>query len=108
MWTLALFRRPFFKSTLLFALLHFAVLLCVSGLIFVASHIPPKAVNLDSIILFLAGVEWVLEAPRKFLLWVWPGESTQRWLGFFVSVVNSLVWGCALACLKWLWRRATA
>ena len=101
-------KRPFVKSSLLFALLHFLILLGVSGLIFFASHLPPKAINLDGLILFLAGVEQVVEAPRKFLLWLWPGEATPRGLGLALTVINSLVWGVALAALKRLWRGLTA
>jgi len=100
-------KHPFAKSALLFALLHFLVLLALSGLIFLMNHIPPKAVNLDSLILFLVSVEWLLEGPRKFLLWLWPGESTPRGLGLGLTVVNSLVWGVTLAALRWLWRRLT-
>ena len=92
---------------LLFGLLHYAVLLALAGLIFLLNHIPPKAVNLDPLILVLFKVEQVLTAPRRILLWLYPGETTPRWLPFALNLLNSLVWGAALAGAKAFWRRLT-
>jgi hypothetical protein len=86
-----------------FGLLHYLVLLILSGLIFFASHVPPKAANLDGAILGLFQVENVLTAPRKFLLWLVPGETTPGLLGLGTAVLNSLIWGVALASGRALW-----
>ena len=42
-------RRRFLKQALFFALALYGVLLGLGGLIFLVSHIPPKAVNLDAV-----------------------------------------------------------
>ncbi len=99
--------RRFVRLALLFAALHYLVLLGLAGLIFLFSHVPPKAVNLDAVILGLANVETVLVSPRKFFLWIWPGESTPRYLGFVASLFNSLLWGFLLAGCKTAWRKMT-
>jgi len=97
--------RSMLRPVLLFALLHYGVVLSLAGLIFLASHVPPKAINLDGLVLALFQTETVLTAPRKFLLWLWPGESTPALLSFFTTVLNSLLWGFALASLRRLWRK---
>lgn len=99
--------RRFFKLLLLFGLLHYFVVLCLAGILFLISHIPPKAVNLDVVILALFNVESVLTGPRKLLLRFWPGESTPGWLSFTSTVANSFLWGTALATLKIVWRKVT-
>ena len=83
--------RP--AQILLFALLHYVVLLLLAGMIFVLIHVPPKAVDLDGLILVLVQAETVLTAPRKLLLWLWPGEATPALLIFSTTVFNSLIWG---------------
>jgi hypothetical protein len=95
--------RP--SQILLFALLHYLLLLALAGLIFLIIHMPPKAVNLDGLILFFAQTEAVLTAPRRFFLWLWPGETTSRFLIFSTTVLNSLVWGLALASLRAFWAK---
>jgi len=85
----------------------YAALLGVSGLIFFASHIPPKAVDLDGLINLLVAVENVLVAPRKFILWLWPWENTPAYLGLVLTCFNSLAWGLALTGIKRCWRKLT-
>jgi hypothetical protein len=100
-------RRALVKMAVLFGLLHYSTLLLLSGLIFLLSHVPPKAINLDNVILILHSAQAVLVAPRRFLLWLWPGEFTPEWLGLTTTVLNSIVWGGALAGLRILWRKLT-
>src|SRR5436309_6480806 len=57
-------RRRLFKAVFWFALLHFVILQAFGGLIFMAAHIPPKAVNLDGVIDILVRIEDVLVFPR--------------------------------------------
>src|ERR1043166_1054851 len=71
-----------------FALLHYLILLLTGGAIFLASHFPPKAVNLDALILVLFNTEFILTAPRKFLLWLWPGETTPGLLSMGTMILN--------------------
>src|SRR5882724_11287467 len=99
-------RRSALIRVLAFALLHYLVLLLMAGAIFLASHFPPKVVNLDPLILALFNAESILTAPRKFLLWLWPGETTPGLLSMLTMLLNSLIWGAVLAGLRWLWVRA--
>jgi hypothetical protein len=94
------------KVALLFAVVHYVVLLGVSGLIFLAGHIPPKAVNLDAVITGMVAVETALVAPRKCLLWLWPWETTPSGFGLALTVINSLVWGLVLSTIRLWWQRA--
>jgi hypothetical protein len=96
-------RRRLIVQVVLFALLQYAVLLAVSGAIFLASHFPPSAANLDSVIVALVNFESILEGPRKLLLHVWPWESTPRGFGIVASLFNSLVWGLGLTALRRFW-----
>ncbi len=98
-------RRRLAVQVLLMALLHFAALLGVSGLVFLASHIPPKTVDLDALINLLVAVENVLVAPRKAVLWLW--ERTLVYLGLVLTCFNSLAWGLALTGIKMCWRKLT-
>ena len=82
------------------------MLLAVSGLIFLASHFPPSAANLDSVIVGLVNIESILEGPRKFFLHLWPWESTPRGVGIAASVFNSLVCGVVLTALRRCWQSA--
>jgi len=99
--------RRFLKSVVLLGVCHWLLLICLAGIIFAASHIPPKAVNLDSLILGLQRVVAFLVLPREFLLWLWPGEATPGWLPVATRILNSLIWGFALAVLRALWRQLT-
>lgn len=95
------------KQALWFAFLHFIVLKSLAGVIFLAAHTPPKAVNLDGVITFLVHIEDVLVFPRWLALKLWPFEHTPGGLGFVLTVFNSAVWGFGLAALRNFWRNAT-
>lgn len=84
--------------------MHYLALLGVGGLIFLTSHLPPKVVNLDDLIGLLAGIETVLVAPRRLLLWAWPGETVPDGFPAVTSLLNSLVWGGSLALIRHGWR----
>ena len=96
------------KSAILLALLHYLASLLLGGLIYLLSHVPPKACSLDTPILWLADAEEVLAAPRKWLLEAWAGETTPRWLIPATALLNSLAWGLALAGLRAFWRKVTS
>jgi hypothetical protein len=101
-------RRGLLKQVFWFALLHFVILQALAGLIFMAAHIPPRAVNLDGVIDILVRIEDVLVFPRWLVLKLWPWEHTPRGLGLFLTIFNSAVWGAALAGLRNFWRKAAA
>jgi len=101
-------RRRLLKQVFWFAVLHFAVLKVVEGIIFFASHVPPKAVNLDGVIAIIVYIEDGLVFPRWLVLKLWPWETTPAGLGLALTIFNSAVWGAALAGLRNFWRKATA
>src|ERR1043166_9165878 len=90
---------------ILVSFVHYAGLLLLTLLVFLASHVPPKAVNLESVVLALFRGETILTGPRKIMLWLWPGENTPGLLSFLATVLNSLLWGCVLAGLRYLWKK---
>ena len=98
--------RQFLRRVVLYALFYYVVLLALDAVIFLLSHIPPKAVNLDFLILKLGGLETLLRWPRSLLRHLWPGESTPTALNHLLSALNCLLWGLTLASLKTLWIRA--
>ena len=99
--------RRFLRSVLWFAVLHCVALWLVGGIIYLVGHIPPRAVNLDQVLLLMFSIEQVLSAPRKLLLWLWLNESTPGWLSLATTLLNSLIWGLGLAGLRVLWRKLT-
>ena len=95
--------RSFPRQVILFGLLYYLVFLALDAVIYLLSHVPPKAVELNSLVLFLFDLERVLAAPKTFLRWLWPGESTPRYLNLLVTLLNCVVWGLVLAGAKKFW-----
>jgi hypothetical protein len=94
------------RQVILFGLLYYLVFLALDALIYLLSHVPPKAVDLNSLVLFLFDLERVLAGPKAFLRRLWPGESTPRYLNLLVTFLNCVVWGLGLAGLRRLWIKA--
>jgi len=92
--------RRWAKPVFWFAIAHFVAWSALAGTIFLLSHIPPKAVNLDTLILGLVRVEDVFVYPRKWILAGWPGERTPSLLPLCATVLNSIVWGAVLAGVR--------
>ena len=90
---------------ILFGLFYYLFFLALDAVIYLLSHVPPKAVDLNSLVLFLFDLERVLAAPKAFLRWLWPGESTPRYLSLVVTFLNCVLWGLVLAGLKKFWER---
>ena len=68
--------RSFLKWTVLFAVLHYLVLLALSAGIFLLAHLPTSVLHLDVVIIGLTKVGQLLRGPRLLLMAVWPGETT--------------------------------
>lgn len=100
-------RRRLLKQVFWFAVLHFVVLKVVEGIIFFVAHTPPKAINLDGVYNILVHVEDVLKFPRLLVMKLWLWETTPRGLGLALTILNSAIWGAALAGLRNFWRKAT-
>lgn len=93
-------------QVLVFSVFYFLVLELLDGLIFLLSHVPPKAANLDGLILKFYAVERLLAAPRGLLRSLWPWESTPPGFNILLTILNCLLWGLFLTGLKTLWTRA--
>jgi len=96
--------RHFIRKVLLFALLYFAVLVSVNAMIFLLSHIPPTAMNIDRLLLGLGSVERFLVWPRLALRKLWPSESTPVIFNYLLPVLNCLIWGLLLATINIFWK----
>jgi hypothetical protein len=93
--------RPFLKQVLVGAFVYVSVVLVLEFLVFVLSHIPPVAANLDPLITPIARLEAALLWSKQLLRSLWPGESTPRLLLWAVTFINWILWGFLLA---WVWR----
>lgn len=96
-------KRRFIWQIIVFALVYYLLFFVLDGLIFLLAHIPPKAVNLDSLLLRLGEAEQLLAWPRFVLRCLWPGETTPTSFNYILPVLNCLVWGLTLTSLKALW-----
>jgi hypothetical protein len=84
-------------QTILFAALHYISLLCLRGGELIVSHIPPSVVNLDWLVVGLMWLERFLIAPRLLLRALWPSLNNSTALILALTIINSLLWGFALA-----------
>ena len=103
---LAAMNGRFFRQVLIFAIGYYLFLLLWGGIIFLLSHIPPPALNLDGLLLRMGPIQSALVWPRALLRKLWPGERTPAILNYILPVMNCLFWGLALAGLKKLLRRS--
>lgn len=94
-----LWEHPLVRLAAFWAFLHFVVLALMSGLIFLLAHVPPKAVNLDSLILATHWVYGVFYSPIAFLRWLWPGESSPWVLNVLLRAAGSALVGAVIAAL---------
>src|SRR5262245_2721404 len=97
--------RSFLKFTILFAVLHYLVLLGLEGGTFLLAHLPTSVLHLDVVILGLTKLIQVLRWPRLLMTAMWPGEATPGFLNLVLTILNSVVWGIGLVGLKSLWSR---
>src|SRR5262245_12700196 len=97
--------RSFLKFAVLFALLHYLVLLGLEGGTFLLAHLPTSVLRLDVVILGLTKLIHVLRWPRLVLTAMWPGETSPGFFNLALTILNSVVWGIGLAGLKSLWSR---
>ena len=99
-------KRPFLRQVFLFTFLFFLGSLLLNTLIFFLSHIPPKAINLDGLLLALVTLQRLFAWPRVLLRLLWPGENTPPLFYNAAFVVSCLTWGLLLAGLKKIWTAA--
>ncbi|MBI3876360.1 MAG: hypothetical protein HY300_10480 [Verrucomicrobia bacterium] len=89
----------------LYALACYLALVLLDNLIFLLSHLPPRFLPADGLIVALTRVEQALTAPRWLLRRLWPSETTPAALNSLLAVLNSLVWGAALCVLVAWWKK---
>ena len=97
--------RPFILSILACSLGHYLSLHLLAGLVFLIAHVPPTVVNLDPVILALSWMGNILVGPRLLLRHLWISEMTPGWLTVGLTVLNSLIWGLAMATVLRWWRQ---
>ncbi len=95
--------RRFVIRALLFAGLHYVVLVLLEGFIYLLSHLPTAVLRLDGLILALTRVEQVLVFPRWALHQVGISGWMPYSLNWVFTFLNSLTWGFLLAAFK-TWR----
>ena len=88
-----------------FSVVYYLVFLLLNGFIYLLSHVPPKAANLDGLILKFYAVERFLAEPRVLLRSLWPWESTPPGFNILLTILTCLLWGLFLVGLKSLWTR---
>ncbi len=91
----SLLERPFVRVALLCGILHFVLLGLLAGLLFLLSHIPPRAANLDPLILFFQWIYDILYLPIATVRWLWPGESSPWLLNIMARIGGSAMVGLA-------------
>jgi hypothetical protein len=96
-------KPQFMRQVFLFAILFLFASLLLDALIVLLSHIPPKAINLDGLLLALGSVERFFAWPRVLLRHLWPGENTPAWLNQVAYILNYFFWGLLLAGLQRFW-----
>jgi hypothetical protein len=95
--------RRFLTQMILFALLYYLVFLTLDGLIHLLSLVPPRAVNLNSLVLILFSLSTF--SPRQIFFCAGSGPVKAHPVFFnpLVTFSNCLVWGLALAGSRKLW-----
>jgi hypothetical protein len=97
--------RRFLGQVLLGAVIYYFVMVFLGAVIFILSHIPPAAVNLDWLVLKVAALREILGWPRPWLRRLWPGETTPAAVNFLARILTCLIWGFALSGARTLWSR---
>ena len=93
------------RETLVGAAVYLLIALPLDFAVFILCHIPPSAVNLDSIVIRLAQMEIFLAWPKRFLRLLWLSETTPHWLPWVLAVANWLIWGAILSSARRGWHR---
>ena len=99
-------KRVIFK-VLLYSVAFYLFLLALRGVSFLVAHLP-SASALDKVLVAIVSVEGILTAPKRFLRMVWPSQATPGFLNMALTILNSLIWGAALAFVPGLLRKGTS
>ncbi|MBM3846831.1 MAG: hypothetical protein FJ405_11185 [Verrucomicrobia bacterium] len=99
---------PFLRRILFWALIHAGLLIMAKLTLFLLSSIPPKAVNLDALILIVFRVEEVLVQPGRAFASVLPGERALGLLKWPIALGNSMLWGLGIAAVSRIRRSKSA
>jgi hypothetical protein len=81
------------------AVLHFLALKFADLVLFLFTHLPPAAIQIDGLIRIALIPYRILLFPRPQIRQLWPGESTPSWLNIACAIAASVLWGIALAAL---------
>ncbi|MCD6050683.1 MAG: hypothetical protein K0Q55_2086 [Verrucomicrobia bacterium] len=93
--------RAWLPLLLLYAALHYLLLLILDSVVFLFAHFPPQLIDLSPVVIAITYLQQALNLPRILLRYVWLSEVTPGWLNLLLTIVNSLVFGA----LWFAWRK---
>ena len=93
--------RTWLPRLLLYAALHYLLLLILDSVVFLFAHFPPQLIDLSPVVIAISYVQQALNLPRILLRYVWLSEVTPGWLNLLLLILNSLVFGA----LWFAWRK---
>ena len=93
--------RQWLPRILLYAALHYLLLLILDSIVFLFIHFPPQLIDLSPVAIAITYLQQGLNLPRIVLRYLWFSEVTPSGLNFCLLVINSLTFGT----LWYLWRR---
>lgn len=85
--------RGWLPQLLVYAALHYLLLLILDSVVFLFAHFPPQLIDLSPVVVGISYVQQALNFPRILLRHVWLSEVTPGWLNPALLVVNSLIFG---------------
>jgi len=94
--------RAWLPRILLYATLHYLLLLVLDSLVFLFAHFPPQLIDLSPVVIGFTWLGQALNFPRILLRHLWLSEVTPGWLNLLLIITNSLTFGAAFfAWRKW-------
>ncbi len=93
--------RGWLPRILIYAAVHYLLLLILDSVVFLFAHFPPKLVDLSPVVIGITFIQQGLNLPRILLRHLWFSEITPGWLNLALTILNSLAFGA----LWWAWRQ---
>lgn len=93
--------RAWLPRILLYAALHYLLLLVLESIVFLVAHIPPQLIDASPLVIGFTWLGLALNFPRMLLRHLWLSEVTPGWLNLLLIITNSLLFGAGW----YAWRR---
>ena len=85
----------------MFAASFWLIYQCLSGAIFLFSHLPPQWVHLERLLVVLGWFSRLLIFPRRLLRHLWPAETTPSSVLWLLATLNWVFWGVLAGLIRW-------